>query len=591
MDGRRSSDENVCVKDILHMNQIHRQSVERITYWKRCCYVKKKDINQINNMVHYHKNLLGIAIGGIVASCAPAGQDASVIDDRYNILLVTVEDISPMLGCYGDPVAKTPVLDQLARDGVIFTNVFATVGVCAPARAALITGMYASSIGANHMRTNRRSLPNGIPPYEAVPPPEVKCYTEFLRAAGYYCTNNEKTDYQFRPPITAWDENGRNAHWRNRPEGMPFFSIFNIMTSHESQVWDRANDPVVIHPDDVVVPPYYPDNPVVRRDIARVYSNNTIMDREVGEIITQLKEDGLYDNTIIVFYSDHGGPLPRQKREIYDSGLHVPFIIRFPDNAHAGSVVDELISFVDIPPTMLSLAGIEPPAYMQGQAFWGDYREEPRDYIFAARDRKDSEYDIRRAVRDQQYKYIRNYRPEVSCYQDIEFRLNIPMMQEMLRLRAAGELNENQLYWFRQTKQPEELYDLEQDPHELNDLARDPAYADVLSRMRVVHEQWMEEIDDKGLMTEKELVWSMWPDGIQPETALPYLVPAGKKTGLRSDTEGASIAYMVNKNTPEPHKRWLLYHEPIAVAPGDTITAVAIRIGYKQSDEESIVVD
>jgi N-sulfoglucosamine sulfohydrolase len=534
---------------------------------------------------------LGITIGGVMASCAPAGKEVSAVDDRMNILLITVEDISPMLGCYGDPVARTPVLDQLARDGVLFTNMFATVGVCAPARAALITGMYASSIGASHMRTNRRGLPDGIPPYEAVPPPEVKCYTEFLRAAGYYCTNNEKTDYQFKPPITAWDENGRTAHWRNRPDGMPFFSIFNITTSHESQVWDRANDPVVIHPDDVIVPPYYPDNAVVRRDIARVYSNNTIMDREVGEIINQLKEDGLYDNTIIVFYSDHGGPLPRQKREIYDSGLHVPFIIRFPGNIQAGSVVDELVSFVDIPPTMLSLAGIEPPDYMQGQAFRGDFRKEPRDYIFAARDRKDSEYDIRRAVRDHQYKYIRNYKPEVSCYQDIEFRLNIDMMQEMLRLRDAGQLNEAQMYWFRQTKEPEELYDLEQDPHELNDLARNPAYADVLTRMRVVHEQWMKDIDDKGLMTEKELVWSMWPGGIQPETMPPYLVPAGKKAGLRSDTEGASIAYMVNKNTPEPHKRWLLYHEPIAVNPGDTITAVAIRIGYKQSDEESFVVD
>ncbi len=530
------------------------------------------------------------ALGGLLASCGSSGNEAATAGEKLNILLITVEDISPMLGCYGDPVARTPVLDQLAKDGVLFSNVFATVGVCAPARAALITGMYASSIGANNMRTNRRNLPDGIPAYEAVPPSEVKCYTEFLRAAGYYCTNNEKTDYQFNSPITAWDENGRTAHWRTRPDGMPFFSIFNIMASHESQVWNRANDPMVVSPDDVIVPPYYPDNEIIRRDIARVHSNNAIMDREVGEIIDQLKEDGLYDKTIIVFYSDHGGPLPRQKREIYDSGLHVPFIIRFPDNAFAGTVVDDLISFVDIPPTMLSLAGIEPPEYMQGQSFWGDYAVSThREYIYAARDRKDSEYDIRRAVRDKQFKYIRNYLPEVSCYQNIEYRLGIDMMREMLRLREAGLLNKDQMYWFRQTKEPEELYDLEKDPHELNDLAQNPEYADVLMRMRSVHEQWMTDIDDKGLMSEKELVWSMWPDGIQPLTLEPYQIPAGKKTALRSDTEGASIAYMINKNTPEPHKRWLLYHEPIHVSAGDTLVTKAIRIGFKPSQEATFI--
>jgi N-sulfoglucosamine sulfohydrolase len=256
------------------------------------------------------KSITGIfTLGAILGGCNPETQPP----ERPNILLITVEDISPMLGCYGDTVARTPVLDQLAKDGVMFTNVFAPMGVCAPARASLITGMYPSSIGANNMRTNRNTLPHDIPAHEAVPPAEVKCYTEFLRAAGYFTTNNDKTDYQFAPPITAWDENSRTAHWRNRPEGMPFFSIFNIMTSHESQIWDRANDPVVIRPEDVVLPPYYPDNEIVRRDVARAYSNITIMDREVGEIIQQLKDDGLYDKTIIVFYSDHGGSAATSK--------------------------------------------------------------------------------------------------------------------------------------------------------------------------------------------------------------------------------------------------------------------------------------
>ncbi len=533
------------------------------------------------------KNITGIlALGSLLGACQQPEEEQK---EQPNILLITVEDISPMLSFYGDPVAKTPVLEQITEEGIVFTNMYAPMGVCAPARAALITGMYPSSIGANNMRTNRKTLPDGIPPYEAVPPAEVKCYTEFLRAAGYYCTNNEKTDYQFNAPITAWDENGKTASWRNRPDGMPFFSIINLMTTHESQVWDRSNDPKTILPEDVPVPPYYPDNETTRKDIARVYDNIRIMDREVGEIIDLLKEDGLYDNTILVFYSDHGGPLPRQKREIYDSGLHVPFLIRFPDQSHAGTRVKDLVSFVDVPPTMLSLAGIEPPEYMHGKAFWGDYKEEPRDYIFAARDRVDGHYDIRRMVRNHDYLYVRNYRPEVSAYQDVKFRYNLDIMNEMLRMRDEGKLNEDQMYWFRQTKQPEELYDVEKDPHQLNNIAADPQYEDVLEEMREVHENWMKEIGDKGLMSEKELVWSMWPGGIQPETEEPAISENSRLITITSETEGASIAYMINKNTPQPHKRWLLYHEPVVLNAGDTIFATAHRIGYKPSGEVVVV--
>jgi N-sulfoglucosamine sulfohydrolase len=176
------------------------------------------------------------------------------------VLCIVCEDISPLLGSYGDPVARTPVLDRLAREGVRFTRMFSSSGVCAPSRAALITGMYATAIGANNMRTSSADRV-GLPPYEAVPPPAVRPFAEYLRAAGYYTTNNAKTDYQFAPPLTAWDESGREAHWRNRPEGMPFFSVFNLETTHESQVWDRAHDPAVVAPEHVVLPPYYPDTP------------------------------------------------------------------------------------------------------------------------------------------------------------------------------------------------------------------------------------------------------------------------------------------------------------------------------------------
>ncbi|MDZ7723614.1 MAG: sulfatase-like hydrolase/transferase [candidate division KSB1 bacterium] len=497
-----------------------------------------------------------------------------------NILCITCEDISPYLHCYGDGIALTPHLDQLAAEGVKFNNVFGNAGVCAPCRATLITGLYHNSFGANHMRVTQQY--QGLPKYEAVPPPEVKCYPEFMRAAGYFCTNNVKTDYQFKAPVTAWDENSNRAHWRHAPQGKPFFSIFNLMTTHESQVWDRANDPVVIRADQVVVPPYYPATYHVRRDMARVYSNIRVMDREVGELIKEVKEAGLWDNTMVIFYSDHGGPLPRGKREIYDSGLKVPMIIRFPDKRYAGSEVDDMISFVDIPPTILSLTGIKPPDYMHGQAFWGTYKAEPRRYIYAARDRMDEQVDMRRAVRDRRFKYIKNFHPEIPCYLDISFRKKLAGMRELLRLRDAGSLNEEQMIWFRRTKAPEELYDIQQDPHELNNLADDPAYADDLRRLRQECKDWMQRIDDKGFMTEKELVYSMWPGGVQPETQAPVITVADGQVRITCPTRGASIGYQIN-GTGYTKEHWFLYTGSFRINPGDTIRCVAHRIGYQPS--------
>ncbi len=335
------------------------------------------------------KIYIAAAFSWLFFSCEQSEKDnREQKTNQPNILIISCEDISPLLGCYGDPVAHTPNLDQLASEGIMYTNVYSVSGVCAPSRAALITGLYSATFGANDMRTNRKTLPDGIPPHEAVPPAEVKCYPELMRVAGYYTANNEKEDYQFNAPVTVWDESSKKADWRNRPAGQPFHAIFNIMTSHESQIWVMQNDPVVIRPDEVSVPPYYPDTKAVRDDIARVYSNITVMDKEVGEILARLEEDGLKDSTIVIFYADHGGPLPRQKREIYDSGLKVPMIIRYPDGRKAGTVDDQLISFVDIPATILSLAGIETPDYMHGQAFAGPYKSEPRAYIFAARDKK-----------------------------------------------------------------------------------------------------------------------------------------------------------------------------------------------------------
>jgi arylsulfatase A-like enzyme len=430
-----------------------------------------------------------------------------------------------------------------------------------------------------------------VAPYESTPPPYVKCYTEFLREAGYYCTNNAKEDYQFKAPRSAWDESSVNAHWRNRPAGQPFFSIFNFIRSHESQVWTWEHEPWIIHPDSVEVPPYYPDTPLVRRDIARMHSNNTIMDREVGEMIAQLKEDGLLDNTIIIFYSDHGGPLPRGKREVLESGTLVPFLVRFPDKKGAGTVVDELCSFVDIPATILSLAGVDTPDYMHGQAFLGDQKAIPRKYIFSARDRMDEWFDCRRAIRDERFRYVRNYRPDQGAYLDLGFRKYMNTMQELLTARDRGILNEEQAYWFRTEKATEELYDLEIDPYELKNLASDMEYKQEKERLSSLLDQWIEEIDDKGVRyrTEKELMYSMWPGGVQPETHIPTLVLTEGKVEIRCQTAGASLAYQINHQGIHP-EHWWLYSGRVQVEPGDTLTAIAHRIGYMESKPAEFIV-
>jgi N-sulfoglucosamine sulfohydrolase len=522
------------------------------------------------------------AVTTVTAQISPTGRDLE-LPFRPNILVISCEDISPYLACYGDSTVRTPNIDRLAGEGVVFNNCFDVSGVSAPSRFSLITGMYGSSCGAGNMRTSQKDLPDGIPPYEAVPPPQVKCISEYLRIAGYYCTNNEKTDYQFTAPMAAWDECNPSAHWRNRPSAMPFFSIFNSMTTHESMIWTFGNDPLAVDPLTVPLPPYYPEDPVVRGDVARMYTNIAVMDREAGELLGQLEKAGLTDSTIIIFYSDNGGPLPRQKREIYDQGTHVPLIIRFPNKIFAGTRINDLVSFVDIPATILSLAGITLPGYMQGRAFWGKQTGESRIYVFAARDRMDERYDFVRSVRDSQFRYIRNFRPDLPMMQDISFRNStMPLMKRLLQLHEQGRLDSIQELWFRKTKPEEELYDLKNDPFEIHNLAQQSGYMAVKERLSAALDLWMQEIRDNGFMTEKKLVWSMWPGGIQPVTEEPLIIEKDHWIEISCITEGASVVYQVNhKGYTGNH--WYLYKGPFKIARGDTLSAKAHRIGFKES--------
>jgi arylsulfatase A-like enzyme len=459
-----------------------------------------------------------------------AGPGLAQLATRPNILWITCEDMSPHLGSYGDSQVKTPHLDKLASEGIRYTRVFATAGVCAPSRSAIITGMYQQSIGTQHMRTSKLSAnKDAYPPdyvgYSALIPEAVKCFPEYLRAAGYYCSNNAKEDYQFEAPPTVWDESSTTAHWRNRKNPQqPFFSVFNLMVTHESQVWVRAKEPLLVEPKNVQVPPYYPDVPEVRQDIARHLSNVMVMDAQAGEILNQLEQDGLGENTIVFFFSDHGDGLPFVKREIYDRGTRAPLIIRFGktwESAHTvatkkGIADDELVSFVDLAPTVLSLAGCAIPNHLQGQAFLGPAKGKPRKYVYAARDRMDSEYDRVRSIRDKQFLYLRNYMPEKPYYQNIAYRLQQPIMNVILKMRDEGRLNQEQMLWFRPTKPVEELYDCDADPWQLKNLADKPEYARKLKELRKAYDQWIKKVGDLSAIPEAQMVKNWWDGEDQP---------------------------------------------------------------------------
>ncbi|WP_342807850.1 sulfatase [Alteromonas sp. M12] len=542
-------------------------------------------------------------------------------EKKPNILWLVLEDMSPILPDYGDNTISTPNISWLAKEGVKYVNVYSTSGVCAPSRAALALGMYPSAVGANHMRTTSNTDETGLPSYAAVPPPEAKMLSQYMRELGYYTTNNYKTDYQFEAPKNAWDESGVYAHWRNRPADKPFFAVVNFTTTHESGLFEpygireiesrhyfadnperiatlstnpnqktgQIDTPLHISENlDFPIPPYLPDTPLVRRDLWKMYNNLAETDRQVGAVLEQLKQDGLLDSTIIFFYSDHGGPLPRQKRLIYDSGLKVPLIVRFPNLKRAGETDDQLVSFIDFAPTTLKLAGMETPSHMHGQSFMQNGSKQ-REYIHAAADRFDGFTDVIRAVKNKRFKYIRNYRPEQAYYLPVVYREKIPTMQELLRLQKAKKLTPHQAQWFRPSKQQNELFDTLNDPHELNNLASNPAYAKVLNRLSSEMDRWLAEVGDNPLMSERELITTLWQGSkVQPKTADPVLNIQQGKAYLSSTTEGASISYKIIENNYEP-VAWKLYQQPFVLPKMARLKIVAQRIGYQESEIQNLV--
>lgn len=427
---------------------------------------------------------------------------------KPNILLIIAEDISPMLGCYGDEFATTPKLDDLASDGIIFTNTLTTAPICAPSRSCLATGMYATSIGTQHLRSD-------------VPFPEqLKTLPELMREAGYFTAIRGKTDYNFSPEELweLWDQTF--APWRKNDTGKPFYSYMNIGPSHEGSVisQERSMELTKDLPDEmrhdrlnVTVPPYFPDNKETRRIMTNYYDVISTLDMNVGKVLDSLEQDGLKDETIVIFIADHGLGLPRYKRWLYRTGMNVPMIVMAPKNYQhlipdylKGSKNAQLVSFVDIVPTILNLAGAPVPESMDGKPMFGEYANIDREFAFGARDRADDMYEMSRSVTDGRYFFVRNFMPQYAFIQPgYIFSDRKDIFKELRRAYQNGELNEEQLKLW-QSKEVEELYDWQSDPHEMKNLAHDPKFAAIKTKLKGELHNWMIESKDLGLLPEAE---------------------------------------------------------------------------------------
>lgn len=431
-----------------------------------------------------------------------ANVPAVAAPDRPNILWLTCEDMSPNLGCFGDTYATSPNLDQLAARGLRYVNAISNAPVCAPARTTIISGLYPPATGSEHMRSLVRL------------PDRFHFFPQYLREAGYYTTNNNKEDYNLKATGKPWDDSSPRAHWKNHRPGQPFFAVFNDTITHESQIRneidaaDRTHDPAKVH-----LPSYHPDTPEVRGNWAQYYDRITMMDKQVGKKLKELDDAGLADDTIVFFFSDHGSGMPRSKRSACNSGLNVPLLAYFPPKWQhlapkeyaANGTSDRLISFIDLAPTMLSLAGVEPKKWMQGHAFCGQYATDEPEYSYGFRGRMDERYDLVRSVRDKRYMYVRNFMPHRPHGQHNAYMFATPTTRVWRELFDAGKLNEAQSQYWQEPKAVEELYDLAADHDEVYNLARVPEHRADLERLRGALDAWQREIKDVDLLSEWEM--------------------------------------------------------------------------------------
>ncbi len=436
---------------------------------------------------------------------------------KPNIVWLVAEDQSQyFFPFYGDNSVILPNISQLLENGIVYDGMNSPYPVCAPARSAIITGMYPNSIGTGNMRayhynrtvrTDNESI-LGFPYYSSKLAEQIKPFTQILRENGYYTTNNSKMDYNFKLREDAWDESSKEASWEKRNKDQPFFSVFNFGVTHESQIWLRDKQELKVDPNDLSVPPFFPNDSLTRHALAVNYSNLVEMDKQMGEIIDKLKDQGLYENTYIFFYSDHGGPFPRHKRAIYDTGSKVPLVIKFPKRIKVKEKRNyDLLNFIDFAPTILSIVGLEIPKVYQGIAFLGSKKSKnKRNYSYSASDRFDEVTDRIRAVKTKKYKYIRNYDTNKPHALNNSYRTQMALMRHLTALNESNLLSAEQKLWFNVPKNPEEFYDLENDPFELNNLIGEKKYSKEIENLRIQLDNWIDQINDPVNIPEKELV-------------------------------------------------------------------------------------
>ncbi len=441
--------------------------------------------------------ILAITLGCLGACAGMANAQDSPDSPRPNIVWISSEDHGQEMGCYGDVYAETPNVDALAKRGLLYKNVWSCFPVCAPARTTIISGIFPTRSGAEHMRS-MVSLPPG-----------TKLLPTLMREAGYYCSNRSKEDYNVEVSQPSWNDSSGKAHWRGRNEDEPFFSVFNSTLSHESAI-RRVKDAPRHDPAKVTVPAYHPDDPVVRRDWAIYYDSVTASDAEAGKILKQLEDDGLAESTIVFYWGDHGSGMPRSKRWPCDSGLRVPLVVYVPEalkdsrpsDYQAGGSTDRLVSFIDFAPTVLSLAGVQAPAAMDGRAIMGKYEKSAPEYMFGFRGRMDERLDLVRSVTDGRYVYLRNFMPHLSQAQYVSYQFETPTTAIWKSLYDQGKLNAAQSIFWNVPKAVEEFYDLQSDPDEVVNLASDESQQDRLAHFRGVLMDHLLATRDVGFIPE-----------------------------------------------------------------------------------------
>ena len=496
-----------------------------------------------------------------------------------NFLWLVCEDQSLFFSVYGDSNAHTPNINALAEDGVIYKNCYTPSPVCSPSRSSLITGMYPTTIGTQHMRAYKKSAAkntknshNKLPYYSPKPEKPVRFFTENLRANGYYCTNNAKEDYNMLCSPLAWDESSKTAHWRKKEVGQAFFSVFNFNVTHESKIWKNNEEYTKEELENIRAPYIFPENDEIKSDVLTNYKNIEKLDAKIGVLLNQLKEDGLYDNTIIFFFSDHGGPFPRYKRSIYETGIRCPMVAKWIGQKNTKQTY-QLVSFVDFAPTILDVAKIQSDVSFEGVSF---YNKDQRDYVYAATDRFDGSLDMRRSIRGSDFKLIYNGDTTSPVYKPVNYRQQMKTMRVLDSLQDKQELNTYFSNWFSKNKDRFELYEVSEDYYEANNLMPYPEYERIFKTLQQHLFTWMEE-SDFGNLSESTMLDSMFTSSMTiPKLNMPKLILNETGCLIESNNLYASVGWR-NKN----ERVWKVYRANELIQPKDDFEILLFRPGYE----------